>query len=228
MQNHTGDNTWNNKTKAVYWWIKNRGQLHLAEEMQLLHLSRLLGMKLSWAWAALWLAGWLTGASPGQLLTDGDISCNPGTISSSAVKISPCEATEAYYYTILEANLIWSNKLISLTICKRDLQGQCQENESQYQSLSHLFHTHSLPLSSTIFFSPTILNCISGYNKNGLKKWVNKRKATGISKAHYKLLQKRLNFHYYFNFMQRICIVKFCAQCILQITDQLLQWCAHS
>lgn len=153
LQNHTGNNTWNNKTKAVYWWIKNRGQLHLAEEMQLLHLSKLLGMKLSWAWAALWLADWLV-LPQDSCSQMGDISCNPGTISSSAVKISPCEATEAYYYTILEANLIWSNKLISLTICKRDLQGQCQENESQYQSLSHLFHTHSLSLSSAIFFSP--------------------------------------------------------------------------
>lgn len=143
------------------------------------------------------LQGWIL-ACPGHLWVSD--CCFPGTAAHTE---APTQAlfpvhhqtlslwgSWAYYDTILDANLIWGNQLISSTTCKTDWQGQCQENESQFPA--HLSHT--LPAST--FCNPFFPTSVATIARNKL---INKQL----------LFQTRPNFYYYFNFLQRICIGKF-------------------
>lgn len=118
----------------------------------------------------------------------------PGTAAPSGAPAQhqtlSLEAAGAYYDTVLEADLIWGNQLISFSPCKTDWPGHCWETESQFPA--HLSHTLPASTSCNPFF-PTPGATITR------NKLINKQL----------LFQTRPNFYYYFNFLQRICIGKF-------------------
>lgn len=91
--------------------------------------------------------GWVTAASPGQLLTPG---LHPAPSSSPAPNLS---LWGAHYGPALGANLVWGDQPNSFTACRADWKDRAEKTRLSFQLI---FHTHSLPPPPAIlfFFSP--------------------------------------------------------------------------